>query len=348
MAHPAEQQPDAPDGTPPPGDVPAARKDVPAPKPETDDGTAPAALPARVPFAQEFPGSDGPPPPAPAPRTRPAPSPLPSGFPSPRPSEAPTGFPSPRPSEAPTERNWPPAGAVPAAPVRPRSSRLWPISIAAAALVAGSMWWWSHDSAADETAQPPPAAGGVATVRITAPETATGSTNSGLGGDPVADGPTKSSAPPSKAPTSSKPAPSKKPPAPKASVNSAGSNLALRHNVTTSGTEGAPWKASNAVDGDPTSRWGSAWTDTQWLAVDLGARWQITEVKLSWEQAYSTAYRVQVSTDGKSWKSVYSTTNGEGGEVTVDAGKVAARYVRVYSTERNGQYGISLFELAVR
>ena len=126
MAHPAEQQPDAPDGTPPPGDVPAARKDVPARedvtagkdvparkdvpaagkdvparKPETDDGTAAAALPARVPFAQEFPGSDGPPPPAPAPRTRPTPSPLPSGFPSPRLSEAPT------------ERNWPPAGAGP-------------------------------------------------------------------------------------------------------------------------------------------------------------------------------------------------------------------------------------------
>jgi len=332
MAHPAEQQPDAPDGTPPPGDVPAARK------PETDAGTTPATLPARVPFAQEFPGSDGPPPPAPAPRTRPTPSPLPPGFRSP----------PPRPAEAPTERNWPPAGAVPAAPVRPRSSRLWPISITAAALVAGSMWWWSHDSAADETAPAPPAAGGVATVRITAPETATGSANSGIGGDPVAAGPTKSSAPPSKAPASSKPAPSKKPPAPKASVNSTGSNLALRHNVTTSGTEGDPWKASNAVDGDPTTRWGSAWTDTQWLAVDLGARWQITEVKLSWEHAYSTAYRVQVSTDGKSWKSVYSTTSGEGGEVTVDAGKVAARHVRVYSTKRNGQYGISLFELAVR
>jgi hypothetical protein len=325
MAHPAEQQPDAPDGTPPPGDVPAARK------PETGAGTTPAALPARVPFAQEFPGSDGPPPPAPAPRTRPTP-------------------PASRLSEAPTQRNWPPAASAapaPAAAVRPRSSRLWPISITAAALVAGSMWWWSHDSAADDTAPAPPAAGGVATVRITAPETATGSANSGLGGDPVADGPTKSSAPPSKAPTG-KPAPSKKPPAPKASVNSAGGNLALRHNVTTSGTEGAPWKASNAVDGDPTTRWGSAWKDTQWLAVDLGARWQITEVKLSWEHAFSTAYRVQVSTDGKSWKSIYSTSNGEGGEVTVDAGKVAARHVRVYSTARNGQYGISLFELAVR
>lgn len=311
MAHPVEQQPDGPAGTSPPGDVPAARKpeagDAPA-APQPEAGDAPA------PGRQAQPGFE-----------------LPPAL-----------------ARAVTEHSWPPPSpGTPVAPARPARSRLLPVSIAAVVLVAGSVWWWSRDSAAKDLDQPPPAAGGVATVRITAPETASGSANSGLNGGPVStEAPTQSAPPTGKAPTG-KPTPSKKA-APKASVNSAGSNLALRHNVTASGTEGLPWKASNAVDGDPTTRWGSAWTDTQWIAVDLGARWQISEIKLSWEHAFSMAYKVQVSTDGKSWKSVYSTTNGEGGEVTVDAGKVAARHVRVYSTKRNGQYGISLFELTVR
>ena len=58
---------------------------------------------------------------------------------------------------------------------------------------------------------------------------------------------------------------------------------------------------------------------------------------------------MQISADGSVWNSVYSTSNGQGGEVTVDLGQIiGGRYVRVYGTKRNGQYGYSLFEIDVR
>ena len=134
-----------------------------------------------------------------------------------------------------------------------------------------------------------------------------------------------------------------------AQANPAGVNLALNRPVTASGSEGEPWAPANAVDGKPDTRWSSAFSDPQWITVDLGKQWRISKIKLSWERAYAVAYRVQISADGSVWNSVYSTSNGLGGEVTVDPGQtIGGRYVRVYGTKRNGQYGYSLFEIDVR
>ena len=69
---------------------------------------------------------------------------------------------------------------------------------------------------------------------------------------------------------------------------------------------------------------------------------------MRWEHAYAVNYRVEVSTDGRKWQTVYSTTDGRGGEGTIDAERATGRYVRVYGTRRSGQYGYSLFELEVR
>jgi hypothetical protein len=82
--------------------------------------------------------------------------------------------------------------------------------------------------------------------------------------------------------------------------------------------------------------------------VDLGARWQISEIGLNWENAHATAYRVELSTDGTTWKSVYSTSNGQAGLITVKVAKLPARFVRVYGTKRSTDYGYSLWELEVR
>ena len=38
------------------------------------------------------------------------------------------------------------------------------------------------------------------------------------------------------------------------------------------------YPASNAVDGDPGTRWSSAFSDPQWIAVDLGSAAEITQV----------------------------------------------------------------------
>jgi serine/threonine protein kinase len=129
---------------------------------------------------------------------------------------------------------------------------------------------------------------------------------------------------PSRQPTPSSPAASS------ASVNTSGRNLALDGTATASSMEGpgSGRQASYAVDGDPGTRWGSGFSDPRWLQVDLGARWQISEIRLNWENAHATAYRVELSTDGTTWKSVYSTRNGQAGETTVKVAKLPARFVR--------------------
>jgi hypothetical protein len=137
------------------------------------------------------------------------------------------------------------------------------------------------------------------------------------------------------------------PPASKASANTSGRNLALNSAATASSTERGNLAASNAVDGDPATRWSSGFSDPQWLRVDLGARWQISKIRLNWENAHATAYRVEVSTNGTTWKSVYSTSDGQGGNVLVEVAKLPARFVRMYGTKRSTDFGYSLFELDV-
>ncbi|MDR7274280.1 discoidin domain-containing protein [Catenuloplanes atrovinosus] len=162
---------------------------------------------------------------------------------------------------------------------------------------------------------------------------------------PSASGGASAAAPVAPAPATSG-APKASPPA-AGKVNSGGANLALGRPAVASSLEDDRWPAGAAVDGDMSSRWSSGFADPQWIQVDLGQTWAVTTVDIFWEHAYATAYRVDLSTDGLAWKTVYTTSSGTGGEAIVQAGGAAARYVRVWGTARNGQYGYSILELRV-
>jgi hypothetical protein len=116
--------------------------------------------------------------------------------------------------------------------------------------------------------------------------------------------------------------------------------------ATASSTENGSFTAPNAVDGNLGTRWSSAFSDPQWLQVDLGASHTISQVKLNWEPAYATAYQIQTSADGSTWTTVYSTTTGTGGNQTLNVSGTG-RYVRLYGTARATQYGYSLWEFQV-
>jgi hypothetical protein len=45
------------------------------------------------------------------------------------------------------------------------------------------------------------------------------------------------------------------------------------------------------VDGNPSARWASEWSDAQSITVDLGSVQQVGRVILSWEAAYGKGYR---------------------------------------------------------
>jgi len=101
--------------------------------------------------------------------------------------------------------------------------------------------------------------------------------------------------------------------------------------ATSSSTENAGTPASSAVDGNAGTRWSSAFSDPQWIQVDLGGSATISQVVLQWEAAYATAFQIQVSSDGAAWTNVYSTTTGTGGTQTLTVSGTG-RYVRMYGT----------------
>jgi hypothetical protein len=123
-------------------------------------------------------------------------------------------------------------------------------------------------------------------------------------------------------------------------------NAALGHPATASSQENAGSAAGNAVDGNTGTRWSSAFSDPQWLQVDLGATQTICQVVLNWEAAYGRAFSIQTSTDGSTWTTIYSTTTGTGGVQTLSVAGTG-RYVRMNGTARATQYGYSLWEMGV-
>jgi beta-glucanase (GH16 family) len=125
-----------------------------------------------------------------------------------------------------------------------------------------------------------------------------------------------------------------------------GNNIAQGKPTTASSTENAGTPAAGATDGNTGTRWSSAFSDPQWLQVDLGATHAISRVTLNWEAAYAKAFQIQTSNDGSTWTTIYSTTTGTGGvqDLTVSG---SGRYVRMNGTQRATAYGYSLWEFQV-
>ena len=65
------------------------------------------------------------------------------------------------------------------------------------------------------------------------------------------------------------------------------------------------YPASNATDGNPKTRWAVDRTQQavqdSWLAVDLGSIVTVTGVRIKWEDAYASRYKIQTSTDAMTW-----------------------------------------------
>lgn len=127
-----------------------------------------------------------------------------------------------------------------------------------------------------------------------------------------------------------------------------GTNLALNKKAYAYSLENGPGMgADKAVDGNQGTRWSSAFVDPNYMFVDLGAVYNISQVKIYWENAFGKNYEIQVSNDTINWSRVKQVI----GNTTVlndFTGLTASgRYVRIYGTVRNTQYGYSINELEV-
>ncbi len=123
-------------------------------------------------------------------------------------------------------------------------------------------------------------------------------------------------------------------------------NYAIDKAATASSVDGEH-TADLATDGNKKTRWCSAYSDPQWITVDLGEEKLINRVILRWEAAYAKAFSIKVSTDNENWKTVYLTDNGKGGVETLDFNDVTARYVKMDGTARGTNWAYSIYEFEV-
>lgn len=121
-------------------------------------------------------------------------------------------------------------------------------------------------------------------------------------------------------------------------------NLALGKPVTASSYENAGTVEKNLTDGDQTTRWGSSHADGEWVTVDLGEQATLYKLRLHWEAAYASQYKVQLSNDGVTFTDALTIASG-GGYDDIALGDAQARYIRILGVSRATSYGISLYEL---
>ncbi len=145
-------------------------------------------------------------------------------------------------------------------------------------------------------------------------------------------------------------------------------DLAFGRPVRVSSTAYAPTPGQCAVDGTRFSWWTSAPRDPSWIEVDLQALCMVNRIHIlfpheagdvpphptRWTPAhdvlgsYAVACNVDISVDGKQWKTVFHTKNGVGGELHLTLEPQTAQYVRMTCTRRSyDQYGVAVCALEV-
>eukprot|EP01051_Picozoa_sp_SAG22_P006118 SAG22_NODE_389_length_11276_cov_12.397244_6_plen_1512_part_00 len=114
--------------------------------------------------------------------------------------------------------------------------------------------------------------------------------------------------------------------------------------------------ADRAVDGNDGSRWESAFTDPQWLELDLGSVRQLCAAQIKWEAAYSRDFMIQKSAtgsvDAEDWSPILTVMAQELPHVRDQVSYIltansTARYVRFYGTARATVWGHSFWRLSL-
>ncbi len=154
-------------------------------------------------------------------------------------------------------------------------------------------------------------------------------------------------------------------------------NIALGKDAKVSSSESQSKSASNALDGDPTTRWASDLggangdaTDQEWFVVDLGADYYIGNIRILWENAYGKQYNLVYAPESEKastwdiltndalesfsddvWHTAKAVTDGDGetDEYSFSGEDLfLARYVGFRGVERfNSEWGYSIYEFSV-
>ncbi|WP_078888568.1 beta-N-acetylglucosaminidase domain-containing protein [Streptomyces sclerotialus] len=125
-----------------------------------------------------------------------------------------------------------------------------------------------------------------------------------------------------------------------------GKDLARGAAAVSSGDETADFPASAATDGDPKTRWSSPAEDNAWLQFTLDRPVRLGRVVLHWQDAHAARYRIQVSPDGRTWRTAATVRDGKGGRESVRMDAKDVRHVRIQGDKRATRFGYSLWSVA--
>ena len=130
-----------------------------------------------------------------------------------------------------------------------------------------------------------------------------------------------------------------------------GTNVALQKDATAISEENASRSAAKAVDGDPGTLWiAKNGNEGNWIEVDMGARYIINAVRLTFEDGNRLwKYKVQISSNDVDWITIVdkSTSNFERKVQAYPVGPIGARYVRVVFEAAPGTAWTAIGELEV-
>ncbi|MEY2242973.1 beta-N-acetylglucosaminidase domain-containing protein [Streptomyces sp. BF23-18] len=123
----------------------------------------------------------------------------------------------------------------------------------------------------------------------------------------------------------------------------AGPDLARTAAASSSADETPDFPASAANDGDPATRWSSPVDDGAWWQVRFAEPARLGRLVLTWQDAHPSAYRVQVSADGRVWRTATTVNDSRGGRESLRFDESDVRYLRVQGMRRATAYGYSLW-----
>ena len=130
-------------------------------------------------------------------------------------------------------------------------------------------------------------------------------------------------------------------------------DLAQGRPAYSSTIESSYYTPAMAVDGNSSTRWSSGqWMQQSgagWIYVDLGAPFNINEVRLNWETAYAVNYQIQVSDDAVHWATIDNIVGNQAKGIADFSGLSGiGRYVRIYCMQvsaRSDNYSLYDFQV---
>jgi subtilisin family serine protease len=135
-------------------------------------------------------------------------------------------------------------------------------------------------------------------------------------------------------------------------TTAAPSSSTCNTNLPISGATSSPtqtgYAANNAIDNSPTTIWWSTFSVNPWIKLDLGSSKSICSVDIAWADQRQYTFKVEISTDGSSYTTVFS---GKSSGTSTSAQKysfaeTSARYVKITITQSRAGSSLSLAQIS--